>query len=135
MITIGHISISTYYFVNNKFKIIYLFEKMKSIKSAVAIITILFLTLWAFEGFTKDNIYITKKGYPMAASEEDLDLFHRSIVDNKAALWFKLQQEGRGWMSKEGIEVYILEQKELNKVKIRSKNTITEIWTFREALE
>ena len=118
-----------------KIKIISLFEKMKRIKSAVAIITILFLSLWAFEGFTKDNIYITKEGHPMAASEEDLDLFHRSIVDNKVALWFKLQQEGRGWMSKEGSEVYILEEKEPNKVKIRAKNTNTEIWTFREALE
>ena len=118
-----------------KIKIIYLFEKMKSIKYAVAIITILLLSLWAFEGFTKDKMYITKKDYPMAASEEDLDLFHQSMVDNNVALWFKLQQEGRGWMSKERIEVYILEKKEPNKVKVRSKNTNTEIWTIREALE
>ncbi len=108
---------------------------MKRIKSAVAILTILFLSLWAFEGFTKDNIYITKKGYPIAASEEDLDLFQQSMVDNKIALWIKLQQEGRGWISKERIKVFILEEKEPNKVKIRSKNTNTEIWTFREALE
>ncbi len=108
---------------------------MKRIKSAVAILTILFLSLWAFEGFTKDNIYITKKGYPMAASEEDLDLFHQSMVDNKIALWIKLQQEGRGWISKERIKVYILEEKVPNKVKVRSENTNTEMWTIREALE
>ena len=118
-----------------KIKIIYLFEKMKRIKSAVAIITILFLSLWAFEGFTEDNIYITKKGYPMAASEEDLDLFQQSMVDNKIALWIKLQQEGRGWISKERIKVYILEEKVPNKVKVRSENTNTEMWTIREALE
>ena len=118
-----------------KIKIIYLFDKMKRIKSAVAIITILLLSLWAFEGFTKDMIYITKKDYPMAASERDLDLFHQSMVDNNVALWIKLQQEGRGWISKERIEVYILEEIEPNKVKVRSKNTDTEIWTFKEALE
>ena len=71
----------------------------------------------------------------MAASEEDLDLFHLSIMDNNTAIWIKLQQEGRGWMSKEEIEVYILDEKEPDKVKVRSKNTNAEMWTIREALE
>ena len=108
---------------------------MNRTKSAVAIITILFLSFLAVEGSTKDNIYITKIGYPMAVTEEDLDLFYRSMADNNVALWLKLRQEGRGWMSKERIEVFILEEKEPNKVKIGFKNTITEIWTIREALE
>ena len=121
--------------MGNKGNKFFRFEEMKRTNSAVAIITILFLSLWAFEGSTEDNIYITKKGYPMAVSEGDLDLFHQSMVENNVALWLKLRQEGRGWMSKEGIEVFILEEKEPNKVKVGSKNTDTEIWTMREALE
>ena len=71
----------------------------------------------------------------MAVSEKDLDLFHQSLMNSNAALWLKLQQEYKAWMSKENIEVTIIEESGPNKVKVRYKNAATEVWTYREALE
>ena len=108
---------------------------MKNKTTAVTVIGILLFFFWAFEGSSTDKVYFTKRDYPMAVSERDLDLFHQSMMNNNTALWFKLQQEYRAWMSKENREVTIIEEIEPNKVKVRYKNTKKHIWTFREALK
>ena len=80
------------------------------------------------------DIYVTNKDYPMAVSEEDLELFNYSMKENHIALWLKLQQERKGWLSKPGIEIVIIEKKEPNKVKIRAVDSNDVFWTFEEAL-
>jgi hypothetical protein len=108
---------------------------MKNKTYTAAMIGVLLLSLWTSGGLSKDNIYFTKKDYPMAGSEKDLDLFHQSMMNNNAAVWLKLQQEHRAWMSKDNREVTIIEEIKPNKVKVRYRNTKTEAWTFREALK
>jgi hypothetical protein len=82
-----------------------------------------------------DTVYVTKKDYPMALTKEDLDIFHQSILNDDAAVFLKLRQEGRAWLSRAGVQVYIVENEDSGKVKIKPKNTTQEIWTLQEALE
>ena len=86
--------------------------------------------------FPADNtVYVTKKDYPMALTKEDLDMFHQSILNDDAAVFLKLRQAGRAWLSRAGVEVYIVENEDSGKIKIKSKNATQEIWTLQEALE
>jgi len=92
-------------------------------KKIMVMICTVFL-LMANNAIPADNtVYVTKKDYPMALSKEDLDTFHQS------------KQEGRAWLSRAGVEVYIVENEDSGKIKIKSKNATQEIWTLQEALE
>jgi hypothetical protein len=82
-----------------------------------------------------NTVYLTKKDYPMAFTKEDLDMFHQSMLNDDAAVFLKLRQEGRAWLSRAGVEVYIVENEDSGKIKIKSKNATQEIWTLQEALE
>ena len=82
-----------------------------------------------------NTVYLTKKDYPMALTKEDLDTFHQSILNDDAAVFLKLRQEGRAWMSRAGVQVYIVETDDSGKVRIKSQNASQEIWTLQEALE
>ena len=104
-------------------------------KKIMITICAVFLIL-ANTAISGDNtVYVTKKNYPMALTKEDLDAFHQSIVNDDAALFLKLRQEGRAWLSRAGVEVYILETEDSGAIKIKTKNTSQEIWTLQEALE
>jgi hypothetical protein len=81
------------------------------------------------------TVYVTKKDYPMALTKEDLDMFHQSILNDDAAVFLKLRQAGRAWLSRAGVEVYIVENEDSGKIKIKSKNATQEIWTLPGALE
>ena len=81
------------------------------------------------------TVYVTKKDYPMALTKEDLDLFHQSILTDDAAVFLKLRQEGRAWLSRIRVQVYIVETEESGKVKIKSQNATQEISRLQEALE
>ena len=104
-------------------------------KKTIAIICTVFLLLAnaAISGDT--TVYVTKKNYPMALTLEDLDAFHQSILNDDAAVFLKLRQEGRAWLSRAGVEVYIVETDDSGKIKIKPKNGTQEIWTLQEALE
>ncbi|MEJ2363612.1 MAG: hypothetical protein P8017_02830 [Deltaproteobacteria bacterium] len=103
-------------------------------KIMVLICTVfLFLANTAISG--DNTVYVTKKNYPMALTREDLDVFHQSIVNDDAAVFLKLRQEGRAWLSRAGVEVYILETTDSGEIKIRTKNASQEIWTVQKALE
>lgn len=100
-----------------------------------AIICSLFIILAGpAAAFEEGDVAVTKKDYPMAVSEEDLDLFNYSMKENHIGLWLKLQQERKGWLSKPGMEVVIIEKKEPNKVKIRAVDSNDMFWTFQDAL-
>ena len=89
-----------------------------------------------FCGAAGDNtLYVTKKNYPMAYTLEDLELFNNSITNSQTAIFLKMRQEGRAWMSKGGIEVYVVETVDGNRVKIRPTNSATDIWTVSEAVK
>ena len=99
--------------------------------------TICAIVFFLFSPYTLHGdsyIYVTKKDYPMAVSEADLDLFNYSMKENHIGLWLKFQQERKGWLSKPGIEVVIIEKKEPNKVKIRPVDSNDMFWTLEEAL-
>ena len=92
--------------------------------------------LLAHNAIPVDNpVYVTKKDYPMALTKEDLEMFHQSIVNDDAAVFLKLRQEGRAWLSRGGVQVYIVETQDSGKIKIRTKDATQEIWTLQEALE
>jgi hypothetical protein len=82
----------------------------------------------------EDGIFVTKKDYPMAVSEGDLDLFNYSMKENHMGLWVKLRQEGRAWLSDAGAAVVIVEKKAPNKVKVRNIKSNIESWTIEDAL-
>ena len=104
-------------------------------KKIMVTICTVFLLL-AHTAIPGDNtVYVTKKNYPMALTKEDLDAFHQSIVNDDAAVFLKLRQEGRAWLSRAGVEVYIVETAASGEIKIETKNTSQEIWTLPEALE
>ena len=103
-------------------------------KYSAIICVILFFLFSPYSLHGDSDIYVTKKDYPMAVSETDLDQFNYSMKENHVGLWLKLQQERRGWLSKPGIEVVIIEKKEPNKVKIRAVDSNDMFWTFEEAL-
>lgn len=96
-------------------------------------IVLLFLANTAFP--VDNTVYLTKKDYPMASTLEDLEMFHQSIVNDDAAVFLKLRQEGRAWLSRAGVEVYIVENEGSGRIKIRPKNSTAIIWTLQEALE
>jgi hypothetical protein len=107
-------------------------KKMKKIMLMICMV----LMLLATSAIPADNtVYVTKKDYPMALTKEDLDMFHQSILNDDAAVFLKLRQEGRAWLSRAGVQVYIVENEDSGKVKIKPKNTTQEIWTLQEALE
>jgi len=104
-------------------------------KKIMVMICSVFLLL-ANSAIPADNtVYVTKKDYPMALTKEDLDIFHQSILNDDAAVFLKLRQEGRAWMSRAGVQVYIVETEDSGKVKRKSENATQEIWTLQEALE
>ena len=103
-------------------------------KKTMVMICTVFLLL-ATSAIPADNtVYVTKKDYPMALTKEDLDTFHQSITNDDTAVFLKLRQEGRAWMSRAGVQVYIVETEDSGKVKIKPKNATQEIWTLQEAL-
>lgn len=105
---------------------------MKRVMAAIWVI--LFFLL--FCGAAGDNIlYVTKKDYPMAHTLEDLELFNNSLSNNQTAVFLKLRQEGRAWMSKGGVEAYIIEIVDGNKIKIRPTTSTKVIWTVSEAVK
>ena len=104
-------------------------------KKVVVTISVILSLILVCSALGEDAIYVTKKDYPMAHTAEDLDLFHQSMLNDNVALWMKLRQEGRGWMSKAGLEVYIVEKEDSGKIKIRPKNSSSEIWTLPGAVK
>lgn len=101
----------------------------------VIIIWMISLMLFVCGASGDDTVYITKENYPMALTLEDLELFYQSILNDDAAVFLKLRQEGRAWLSKAGVEVYIVETDERpGKIKIRQTNSSEEIWTLKEAV-
>ena len=105
---------------------------MKKLMAAIWII--LFFLLFCGASGDK-SLYVTKKDYPMAHTLEDLELFNNSIINSQTAIFLKMRQEGRAWMSKGGIQVYVVETVGGNKIKIRPPNSTSEIWTVSEAVE
>jgi hypothetical protein len=102
-------------------------------KSAVAMSIIFFLLLVGLAS-ADDTLYVTKQNYPMASTEKDLDMFHQSLLNNNTAVFLKLRQEGRAWMSKAGVEVYVVENEGSGKIQIRPKNSTEIIWTLQDAV-
>ena len=98
-------------------------------ESAVAM-SMIFLLLLVGLASADDTLYVTKQNYPMASTEEDLDMFHQSLLNNNTAVFLKLRQEGRAWMSKAGVEVYVVENEGSGKIQIRPKNSTEIIWTL-----
>ena len=112
------------------------YEKSQlTMKKLVATIWLASLCLLFCDLSAENNLYMTKKNYPMAHNIRDLELFNNSIVNNQTAIFLKLRQEDRAWMSKGGIEVHVVETVDGNKVKIRPTNSNTEIWTVIEAVK
>jgi uncharacterized protein YcfL len=81
-----------------------------------------------------ETLYVTRQNYPMASTEKDLDMFQQSLVNNDTALFLRLRQEGRAWMSKAGVEVYVVENEGSGKIQIRPKNSTEIIWTLAGAV-
>ena len=104
-------------------------------KKIIVIVCSVFLLLASNAIPADDTVYVTKKDYPMALTREDLEMFHQSIINDDAAVFLKLRQEGRAWLSRAGVEVYIIETEDSGEIKIKTKNTSQEIWTLQEALE
>ena len=102
----------------------------------VMVMTCMVFMLLANSAIPANNtVYVTKKDYPMALTKEDLEMFHQSILNDDAALFLKLRQEGRAWLSRAGVQVYIVETEDSGNVKIKPQNASQEIWTLQEALE
>ena len=104
-------------------------------KKIIVMVCSVFLLLASNAIPADDTVYVTKKDYPMALTKEDLEMFHQSIINDDAAVFLKLRQEGRAWLSRAGVEVYIIETEDSGEIKIKTKNTSQEIWTLQEALE
>jgi hypothetical protein len=77
---------------------------------------------------------VKKENVPMAATAEDLDVFHRSISNNQTALFLRLRQEQRGWIAEAGAEVCMVEREGSDKIKIRSGGSDSDIWTLDKAI-
>jgi hypothetical protein len=71
----------------------------------------------------------------MASTLADLEMFHHSIVNDDAAVFLELRQQGRAWMSKAGVEVYVVKNEGSGKILIRPKNSTGIIWTLQEAVK
>ena len=94
----------------------------------------IFLLLIVGVASADDTLYVTKQNYPMASTEEDLDMFQRSILNNDTAVFLELRQQGRAWMSKAGVEVYVVKDEGSGKIQIRPKNSTEIIWTLQGAV-
>ena len=70
----------------------------------------------------------------MASTEEDLDVFQQSLSNNDTAVFLRLRQEGRAWMSKAGVGVYVVENEGSGKIQIQPKNSTEIIWTLAGAV-
>ena len=103
-------------------------------KKSVVAISMIFLLLLVCVASADDTLYITKQNYPMASTQEDLDMFQQSILNNDTAVFLELRQQGRAWMSKAGVEVYVVEDDGSGKIKIRAKNSTEIIWTLQDAV-
>jgi outer membrane lipoprotein SlyB len=103
-------------------------------KKSVVIVSMIFMLLLVGLASADDTLYVTKQNYPMASTEEDLDMFQRSLVNNDTAVFLKLRQEGRAWMSKAGVEVYVVEDKGSGRIQIQPKNSTQIIWTLAGAV-
>ena len=104
-------------------------------KKSVVAISMIFLLLLVCVASADDTLYVTKQNYPMASTEEDLDMFQQSLLNNDTAVFLKLRQEGRAWMSKAGVEVYVVENEGSGKIQIRPKNSAETIWTLVGAVK
>jgi hypothetical protein len=102
-------------------------------KSFVAM-SMIFLLMLVGVAVADDTLYVTKQNYPMASTEEDLDMFQQSLLNNDTAVFLNLRQEGRAWMSKAGVEVYVVEDEGSGKIQIRPKNSTDIIWTLAGAV-
>ena len=103
-------------------------------KKSVVTMSMIFLLLLVGVASADDTMYVTKQNYPMASTEEDLDMFHQSLLNNHTAVFLRMRQQGRAWMSKAGVEVYVAENKGSGKIQIRLKNSTEIIWTLQDAV-
>jgi hypothetical protein len=103
-------------------------------KKSAVIMSMIFLLLLAGMTSAKDTLYVTKQNYPMASTEEDLDMFQQSLLNNDTAVFLRMRQEGRAWMSKAGVEVYVVKDEGSGKIQIRPKNSTEIIWTLQGAV-
>ena len=103
-------------------------------KKSVVVISMIFLLLIVGVASADDTLYVTKQNYPMASTEEDLDMFQRSILNNDTAVFLRMRQQGRAWMSKAGVEVYVVKDEGSGKIQIRPKNSTEIIWTLQGAV-
>jgi hypothetical protein len=103
-------------------------------KKSVVAMSISFLLLLVCVASAEDTLYVTKQNYPMASTQEDLDMFHQSILNNDTAVFLELRQQGRAWMSKAGVEVYVVKNEGSGKIQIRAKNSMEIIWTLQDAV-
>ena len=94
----------------------------------------IFLLLLVGVASANETLYVTKQNYPMAFTEEDLDMFQQSLLNNDTALFLRMRQEGRAWMSKAGVEVYVVKNEGSGKIQIRPKNSTEIIWTLQGAV-
>jgi hypothetical protein len=99
-------------------------------KKSVVTMSMIFLLVLVGLASADETLYVTKQNYPMASTEEDLDMFQQSLLNNDTAVFLQLRQEGRAWMSKAGVEVYVVEEEGSGKIQIRPKNSTEIIWTL-----
>jgi hypothetical protein len=109
-------------------------QKVISSKKSVVTLSMIFLLVLVGMASADETLYVTKQNYPMASTEEDLDIFQQSLLDNDTAVFLRLRQEGRAWMSKAGVEVYVVEDGGSGKIQIRPKNSTDIIWTLAGAV-
>jgi len=103
-------------------------------KKSVVIVSMIFMFLLVGVASADDTLYVTKQNYPMASTEEDLDTFQQSLLNNDAAVFLRMRQQGRAWMSKAGVEVYVVEDEGSGKIQIQPKNSTQIIWTLQDAV-
>ena len=96
--------------------------------------SMIFLFLLVCVASADDTLYVTKQNYPMNFTQEDLDMFQQSLLNNDTAVFLRMRQEGRAWMSKAGVEVYVVENEGSGKIQIRAKNSTEIIWTLAGAV-
>jgi hypothetical protein len=104
-------------------------------KTSVVTMSMIFLLLLVGVAAADDTLYVTKQNYPMASTEEDLDMFHQSLLNNDTAVFLSMRQQGRAWMSKAGVEVYVVENEGSGKIQLRLKNSTEIIWTLQDAVK
>jgi hypothetical protein len=103
-------------------------------KKSVVIVSMIFMLLPVGSASADHTLYVTKQNYPMVSTEEDLDTFQQSLLNNDAAVFLRMRPQGRAWMSKAGVEVYVVEDEGSGKIKIRPKNSTAIIWTLAGAV-